>query len=193
MSEAYTVLSSVFGLAFLWFFVTIFWRDYRLDALREHVFCIRDNLFLFAAQGNVNFDEPAYRILRDRMNTAIRFAHVFTVPRIVLAATLRDQTDNTEFEKFSEAVGRITSADTRRQLEKFNRVLVIAIMKHIVYRSFALYLIFRPVAFFSDSSDEAIESWRFAQPLIPKVDRIESKAIARAKWDERFGRRLVAA
>src|SRR5579859_7966776 len=122
MNTAATVLLSTVSLAILWIFVCYFWRDFRLDAFREHIFSIRDRLFLFAAQGYVSFEEPAYKILRGRMNFMIRYAHVFTLPHLLLAGALGDISDNSEGVRFAEALGRIRSAEIRKELDKFNRI-----------------------------------------------------------------------
>jgi len=190
MTSAVTVLMSAISLAGLCLFVWYFWRDYRLDAFREHVFDIRDRLFLYAAEGHVSFDEPAYRMLRARMNVFIRYAHVFTLPRLIFASATLVEADRSYSAKFSELLRSVPSEAVRKDLEKFNRVVVIAIMKNMFYWSFALYLLLRPIALIFGSSDDDLESWTVAKPLIPPVEQLEDDAIEEARRDTKPGELL---
>ncbi|MBI1790616.1 MAG: hypothetical protein HYR60_24055 [Acidobacteria bacterium] len=62
--------------ACLFAILTLFlWREYRIERFRQRIFQIRDELFDFAAEGNLSFDNPAYGALRASMNSMIRFAH----------------------------------------------------------------------------------------------------------------------
>lgn len=183
MNSAITVLMSAISLGGLCLFVCYFWRDYRLDAFREHLFDIRDRLFAYAADGHVSFEEPAYRVLRARINVAIRYAHVFTLPRLILASATLVEGDQSDTAKFSELVLNVRSEDAREALAKFNRVVVIAIMKNMVYRSFALYLLLRPIAWLAGSSDEELDTWTVAKPLIPPVEQLEDNTIEEARRD----------
>ena len=58
---------------------------YKTDALRESLFSLRDELFAYADSGGISFSHPAYRLLRGRMNTMIRFAHKVTGMRFLLS------------------------------------------------------------------------------------------------------------
>jgi hypothetical protein len=47
------------------------------------MFKVRDELFDFALEGRIAFDDPAYRLLRHEMNGFIRYAHQLTFFRLV--------------------------------------------------------------------------------------------------------------
>jgi len=145
MSSEILVLKSALALAGLWIFLFYFWRDYRLDAFREHVFSLRDRLFLFAAEGNVSFEDRAYRILRDRTNIALRYAHDFTLIRMVLIMCYPFRNQKSESQEWMEAVQAIESDEVRESLLEFNAVLSVAIFHLIIYRSFFRYLLVRPI------------------------------------------------
>lgn len=71
------VLRACFALAALWAFWHYGWCRFVLDAYRQRLFAIRDDLFDLAAnrgQG-FGFDHPAYADLRNSLNSSIRFAH----------------------------------------------------------------------------------------------------------------------
>jgi hypothetical protein len=75
---AFTILTSllsILGLVYLFF-----WRYKALctDSFRQKLFELRDELFDYAADGNISFDHPAYGTLRKTINGYIRFAHKTT-------------------------------------------------------------------------------------------------------------------
>ena len=146
MSLNIVALQSALGLLALWVFVFYFWRDYRTDAFRDHVFDIRERLFLFAARGGVNFDDPAYTILRHRMNVVLRYAHAYTLLRFLSANLRPSRTRSPEQIKWERAVEALTSEETKKKLREFDTVLAIAILQLMIYRSFFLYLVTRPFA-----------------------------------------------
>jgi hypothetical protein len=179
MSEI-LVLKSALGLAGLWIFLFYFWRDYRLDAFREHVFSLRDRLFLFAAQDGISFEHQAYKILRDRANIALRYAHEFTLTRMALVMCYPFRNQKSEAQKWMEAVNAIQSKETRLCLEEFNAVLAVAIFQLIIYRSFFRYLLIRP--FMTLAEPRRI----LRHPdVVQVVERLESEAIKEARANER--------
>jgi len=64
-----------------------FFRDYRLDKVRDDMFTLRDRLFDYAAENDL-LQHPAYRRLREIMNAMIRFAHKISVTRLLLSMFL---------------------------------------------------------------------------------------------------------
>lgn len=73
---------------------------YRVDSFRQMMFCVRDELFDFAAQGNVSFNDPAYILLRQQMNALIRYGHQLTVFRMVMTYVI-----NTASQKVLKPLG----------------------------------------------------------------------------------------
>jgi hypothetical protein len=68
-----------------WLLLFTCWRPYRLDALRETLFALRDELFLIAAdEKTLSFNHPAYTELRNDLNGMIRFAERMTFFRSLL-------------------------------------------------------------------------------------------------------------
>ncbi len=84
MSDIGPLLLTGLGLLSLWLVAYFGWRPYRIDKVRNELFDLRNDLFLYAAEGGVVFDDPAYRIQRDRLNALIRFAHIITVTRALI-------------------------------------------------------------------------------------------------------------
>jgi hypothetical protein len=76
-----TVFHLGVSLALLWLLAYVGWRPYRLDNIRNDFFILRNELFIYAATDKVSFDNPAYMILRDRINAMIRFSHMLSITR----------------------------------------------------------------------------------------------------------------
>src|SRR5438034_929815 len=55
-----------------------------VDEFRQKMFAVRDELFDYAASGEIAFEHPAYRLLRQSMNGFIQFGHRLTLFRLCL-------------------------------------------------------------------------------------------------------------
>jgi len=178
----YILVKSVMGLSFLWFLVYYLWSDYRIDAFRDHVFSIRDRLFLFAAKGNINFDHAAYAILRHRMNLIIRYAHEVTMTRMMIILLTHKHVKSDSIMRWQQAVEELPEP-TREKIVEFNTCLVEAVWQHMVYCSFFRYMLVRPfmtplqVRIIVDRPD-----------VIERVEILESDAV-----DQRNERELAVA
>lgn len=140
-------LRSVLALFAVWIAVYYLWRDYRNDAFREDIFSVRDKMFLWAAQGNISFDHPAYRILRDRMNVLLRHAHEFTLTRMVLILTTHSTEKSEILTKWEAAVEELPG-ETQVKMKEFNACVAIFVLQHVVFYSFFRYMLLRPLMFF---------------------------------------------
>lgn len=76
---ALTALSSLVSLLGLAYLVLWRYREYRVDLFRQEMFALRDDFFDFASEGDLDFDHPAYGLLRSTMNGYIRFGHRLTM------------------------------------------------------------------------------------------------------------------
>jgi hypothetical protein len=81
-----TVLSS--GLSLLGLAVLYLWlyRDYRRDLLRTRLFTLRAELFDGAADGRIDFNHPAYGLLRGMLHGFLRSGHDMGAFRLLLTA-----------------------------------------------------------------------------------------------------------
>src|SRR5256714_10642387 len=78
-------MSLTIGLSLLALWIGFFWlyRDYAIDRYRQRLFALRDEVWDFAAAGRVGFNDAAYRLVRDRLNGLIRFAHLLSFTWVV--------------------------------------------------------------------------------------------------------------
>ena len=67
------------------FALVYFYKKYCVDAYRQEVFKIRDNLFNFAAEGGIEFAHPAYIMARTYLNGTIRFTERLSLVRMITA------------------------------------------------------------------------------------------------------------
>jgi hypothetical protein len=81
ISNALHFLLAIFA---IWYLL-ICWSEYRLDVLRQRLFAVRDDLFLAAAKGEIEFSNSAYVRLRMLMNGTIRYAHRFRIPQMFVS------------------------------------------------------------------------------------------------------------
>lgn len=64
------------------------WQTFWEDWGRQRLFEIRDNLFDLAADGLIKFDDEEYKTIRNSYNSAIRFMHELTWPRLLYLAAV---------------------------------------------------------------------------------------------------------
>jgi hypothetical protein len=173
--NAEIVLKSVLALLGLWFFQVYFWRDFRLDSFRDHVFSIRDRMFMFAASGGIGFDHPAYSMLRNRMNVVLRYTHEFTLTRMIVVVATQDLgTKDNPFWKWREAVKSLP-AEVQGKMKEFDACLAVAMLQHMVFSSFFLYLPIRPLMFLLKPLE--VRAVVEQPKLVSGVERLEADAL----------------
>jgi hypothetical protein len=87
MNDAIHILETCLSLALIWAFWNYGWKSFMLDHTRQRLFSIRDDLFDVAlrGEGGLSFSSPVYGILRESLNSNIRFAHRVTFYHIWVA------------------------------------------------------------------------------------------------------------
>src|SRR5258706_13734181 len=104
VSDLAAVLQSATCLSLLAIVLLKYWVEARLDAFRQEMFALRDELFDYAAKGHIKFNDPAYRLLRQVMNGFIRYGHQLTFFRVcVTVAEAHIKTDKLNPPNWSEA------------------------------------------------------------------------------------------
>src|SRR5580693_3775608 len=129
--DAHIALRTLLALLALWFAVYYLWRDFRHDAFREDIFAVRDGMFLYAAEGNISFQHPAYTIVRDRMNGLLRHAYELTLTRMVLVL-LTHRTANTNAAARWESTLTDLPPETQACMREFNLCFNIFVLQHVV-------------------------------------------------------------
>lgn len=121
-STMFTVLSSVIYLLGIWYLVFWKYRTYSVDAFRQDMFALRDDLFDAARAGLIDFNHPAYGLLRSTINGFIRFGHRFTIGQFLFMTLFIKSRDLEMVANFSGEWERAVeglSEDAKERLEGF--------------------------------------------------------------------------
>jgi hypothetical protein len=140
------ILESATCLAWLMVLFLKLVPEVRLDGFRQDMFAVRDEFFDYAAAGNIGFDDPAYRLLRQLMNGYIRYAHHLTFFRTCLGFTwLRLWVPNPEPTwtiKWENALNNIKSEKVRADIVNFHERAARLVMQRLVLGSPILLILF---------------------------------------------------
>ena len=178
MESVITALHSGLGLLLLWILVYFGVREYRVDRTRQKLFALRDELFDYAADGGIGFDDTAYGRVRTLLNSLIRFSHMLTFSRLVLssvaAGSFTPQITEGPHQKLMSAIDAIPSEDAKAKLRDIHGRIGRCIVTHLVTGSpLGMVYVFAYVL-------RALASDRFGKSKTPKlhpVDRLEDDAM----------------
>jgi hypothetical protein len=116
-----------------------FWSEARLDAFRQKMFALRDEVFDFAANGEIAFDSPAYRLLRQSMNGMIRYAHQLTFFRVCIThveINILASPPKTEWsEKWARALEGLPTDEARKKMIAFHARAMDLVMYRLIFGS----------------------------------------------------------
>lgn len=141
-------------LALLFLIVFVLYPKYRVDALRHRLFVIRGELFDYAIGNGLPFDDPAYVMLRDSINSMLRFAHKISVPRVLVLSVAVRWFSCTEMitdhdRQWREALGGVEFAEHRRKIVELHERVLLTVGRHTILGSIFWVLLLANVAFVS--------------------------------------------
>jgi hypothetical protein len=168
-----TVIFTAIGLTGLWVSWFVLWKGYYLDKCRYELFALRGELFQAALSGEVEFNNPAYQMLRMLLNGMIRFNHRFNLTTLILSA----------LNEAPEGVGNLhkrwsihvngLSPESRRHLNTIYLRAHVAVLSYMANRSLvlrAVYVCYRVKALFSHIKSAEVKT-KMARDI--KLDRLE--------------------
>jgi len=114
------ILFATIVCATLWYLIFFLFRDYFTDSFRQSMFTLRDNLFDEARNGLVDFNHPAYGLLRETMNGYLRFGHQLSALSLIIFYALPSSRKALKMPAFSFEIkwGKKTKGLTKDQLER---------------------------------------------------------------------------
>lgn len=125
----------------IFFILLHYYKKYCVDAYRQEIFKIRDELFNFAAEGGITFSHPAYGMARTYLNGTIRFTEHLSLVRMITAnIVLKKHASHFEMEIANRLKGL-----TEPQREAISAALDKAIAHTILYlvrKNVAVVLLF---------------------------------------------------
>jgi hypothetical protein len=143
-AELSIVIQSLLTLIVLSFVIFALWPGQRIDLFRQQMFALRDDLFDFAADRNISFDDRAYVLLRELMNGFIRYAHNLTPFRVLMSflhwkCTSREPVGNWT-ESWNEALNQVEDRDVRDKLQLFHSRVTDLVLGQLVLSPGALII-----------------------------------------------------
>jgi len=157
------------------------WRTYRVDAARQQLFALRDELFDYARQGEISFDHFAYTFLRLRINGMIRFAHRVSFARLLISLAFFRFSGRPEFidkqhqawiESLQDVPGSI-----RKKLRRVDAEMSVLLLQHMVLRSPLMCVLFGSFVFIAAASVAVMHFWELLARHLPGLDLLEAQAL----------------
>ena len=143
------MLSLLFTITGLWVLFFELYKPYRVDAFRQSVFAIRDELFDYALGGHIPFDHPSYQSLRRHMNGMIRFAHRLTLVWVITMALARILRPTPEVEekwlREHEHMFENAPIASRAAIRQFHDRAVLLAMEHLLLTSLVFWFAVIPI------------------------------------------------
>ena len=165
------------SLMLLWILVFKLFRDYRVDALRDRLFVLREKLFDYAASGNISFDHPAYTKSRMLINSQIRFAHRFTFTRFamgVLFMMWRDEPcDEKPLLEWQQALAELPK-EPREILQGIHTEMLVLLVWHLVTGS---PIMLGGLVIWAALNGMAREALKAFAEWLPGLDILQSQAV----------------
>lgn len=91
----YVLIAALWVLYFVWF------KEYMQDYTRQELFKLRDELFDYAADGQIAFDDEAYLTTRTLINGVIRFTHSISLTHWLMMLLCSDANEKHYAKQFS--------------------------------------------------------------------------------------------
>lgn len=130
-AELGVAIQSLLSLIVLVIVLFALWPAQRVDLFRQQMFALRDELFDFAAEGNISFEEPAYILLRKLMNGFIRYGHNLTPFRTLMTFLKWKYFSHDPLtswsEPWNEAMNKLTDQNAREKLKEFHSKTVLLV------------------------------------------------------------------
>lgn len=156
------IVSAVFLVLWIMFF-TIH-RSYHVTRTRQNLFGIRSNLFNAALEGRIDFDAPAYQLVRQALNGMIRFTHSLSFLRwlgiVIFNRYVRKDMIGHFNTQFEMALEKLT-IDQKQLLLRALADAHLQIMRHLMSVSI-LWVLFKPLSILLSISNLTTGARRWA-------------------------------
>ncbi len=134
--ELSSAVQSIVSLVLLAFVAFGLWPAQREDLFRQQMFALRDELFDFAADGKIEFDDPTYSLLRQLMNGFIRYAHNLTLYRTLMSFLKWRCTSHEPLKgwtvSWEQALNNVPDQETKTKLQEFHSRASMLVVSQLV-------------------------------------------------------------
>jgi len=177
LDQFITALHSIFGLLMLWALLYFGVREYRIDSVRQRLFILGDELFDYAAEGKVDFSDPAYGRLRTLVNSLIRFAHKLTFTQLMFATIagtycppgLADRPHH----RLIRSIDALPSEEAKAKLQDIHRRAAMAVIRHMLVGSPLMFLYVTGYILWAI----VVHGAKHSMAALPPIDRLEDEAM----------------
>jgi hypothetical protein len=136
------IASTAFGTTILLsFIVIVFWmiQEVIIEAMRQEMFCLRDEWFDFAANKNISFDDEVYKGFRELVNSMIRYAHKPTLFSVAMLPLYRHAKANSsgvsKYEDLIKKINDLPEGETKKKVMALHKNLGATMAAMLVCRS----------------------------------------------------------
>lgn len=171
--NVYVALSSLISLLGICYLLFWRYRKYSVDKFRQDFFILRDELFDYAAEGNISFNHTAYLMLRRTMNGFIRFGHRISLWQclyLFISTSKEEMNSAMEFDKTFRAATEQLDDSVQKRLHQFRDRMEATAMRHIITSSPELLLLILPMLL-------ALVMWAAWKVGSPRIQRTIQAAV----------------
>ena len=123
-----------------------YWRESLIDDFRHRLFVLRADLFDYALSGEIGFRDPAYTMLRESLNSILRFADKITPTRCLVITVFSRPIQDSGFverhvREWSDALNALESDAARERVEKIHEQALLEVGRHMILGQLPLVLL----------------------------------------------------
>jgi len=172
-----TALQSIISLSIILFLVLALFNQYRVDALRQELFEIRDRLFDEAAKGNIAFGSHAYRATRTVLNGLLRFGHRISLLRFFLTVFFVPKRHLAHSAQMLDQAMSASPVADRELCARYIREAHKAVTKHLIKSPFSFVLLLWAVSVVLSAVGISLASY-LVETLSSKFRELDRAAFA---------------
>jgi hypothetical protein len=128
-------IAALISLAFIIIVLYGPWQSLWTDWARQQLFEIRDGIFDMAVAGRISFEDENYRVIRESIQSGIRFAHGITWIRFSLWRSLASSNQALKPSRLKTAIDNIKDHNLRLDLHRLRRDMGLAYLVLMLVRS----------------------------------------------------------
>jgi hypothetical protein len=173
MTEVNALVSLV-SLLFIIIMAYWFYQGYRVDLFRQRVFKLRDELFDYAVDGHISFEDDSYKLMRTIMNGGIRYAHRLDfIHSIMLVGPGRPLNKEQSFTARFDLALKTLDDEQKAHFEDIKLKFNFIVLQHMVMRSpLILVTLLLPITFVLMAKGHIDTLMRWFRKPIRKMDSI---------------------
>lgn len=189
-SEQVLLFQFFFGFGLLVFTGACLYRRTRVDAFREQIFSLRDELFDYMWRHNLSYDLPAYRLTRLQLNGMIRLAdriHLFTFVVVVYQMYKQYFSGKKKKEiEIIQAIEDIEDGNRRRYFKAVHKQIASRLVHFVFLEGLGAFL-FRPL----QMAHKSLSILEFCYDFLYEATEDWAERLIKLGGDQEMARRVL--